>query len=869
MVVKTKPSRVCNVRTDFEALCGRYSISVVLLINMTGVIMPMTAVAQEAVAHVEFNQSFLRSPVDVRAFSQGNPQPPGLYSVDAFLNGSWRGKADVAFRLPTPDSRIARPCFNRELLQLLGFDLQNLALSGEDNLCGPLGSLIEGADANYDASNLRLEVRAPQVALLRNARGFVPPDQWDHGVTAATLQYNYNGYRSEASGQPGVTSHYIALRGGLNVGDWRMRMSGSGNWSALSGFKYKRSLMYAERSLIPWRSKLLLGEAVTEGRVFDSVGILGMRLESEDRMYPSSQRGFAPVVRGVANTNARVRIIQRGVQIYETTVPPGRFVIDDLYPTGSGGDLLVRVTEADGSERSFTVTYASIPELLRPGVLRYGLALGRHNNSQISKAPYLGQVTVRYGLSNLVTGYGGVLLAQGYQAASIGGAFNAPIGALALDVTHARSELAEGLIRQGQSVRTTYSKVVPYLDTNISLAMYRYSSVGYYDAGDAFLLRDMSRRAQSVSGDELQARKHRFQVSAAQTLPGDWGFLNVSLSSQNYWRKSGTDLEYQFGYSRQFGRTGISVNLGRAKRVDTSRWENSAMVTLTIPLSQDFGGASYSASYVQDRDSHALSNTLSGTLGSHSQYTYSLFGNTVRSDDSAGHSSSSSSWGGSGSWNAPYAMMSASYANGRNFKQYGANVSGALVAYSGGVVFSPMIGDTSAIVEAKNAHGARVSNYSGLVLDRGGRAVVPYLTPYQLNAVEIDPKGLSTDVELKVSNQHVAPIAGAVSLLKFETETGYSALMQGAMTDDRPLPFGAAVHDAHGRLVGNVGQAGKALLRLSELEGALSVRWGESGAQTCRIDYRLPPLPEEGSAGYRRLSSTCVPQRAQSKKVKP
>ena len=47
---------------------------------------------------------------------------------------------------------------------------------------------------------------------------------------------------------------------------------------------------------------------------------------------PDSQRGYAPVVRGIAQTNARVRIEQNGSLIYETTVPPGEFAIDDIYP---------------------------------------------------------------------------------------------------------------------------------------------------------------------------------------------------------------------------------------------------------------------------------------------------------------------------------------------------------------------------------------------------------------------------------------------------------------------------------------------------------------------------------------------------------
>src|SRR5256885_9527612 len=108
----------------------------------------------------------------------------------------------------------------------------------------------------------------------------------------------------------------------------------------------------------------------------DSTSFRGIRLNSDDRMLPDSQRGYAPLVRGVANTNARVTITQNGIKLYETTVAPGAFVINDLYPTGYGGDLQVSITEANGAVRSFAVPYAAVPLSLREGQDRYSLTAG-------------------------------------------------------------------------------------------------------------------------------------------------------------------------------------------------------------------------------------------------------------------------------------------------------------------------------------------------------------------------------------------------------------------------------------------------------------------------------------------------------------
>jgi len=80
-----------------------------------------------------------------------------------------------------------------------------------------------------------------------------------------------------------------------------------------------------------------------EGNALPAGNFRGVRMDSDERMRPDSQRGFAPIVRGIAQSNAMVSISQLGQEIYQTNVPPGPFVIDDLYPTGVGGDLLVTI----------------------------------------------------------------------------------------------------------------------------------------------------------------------------------------------------------------------------------------------------------------------------------------------------------------------------------------------------------------------------------------------------------------------------------------------------------------------------------------------------------------------------------------------
>ncbi|WP_312754831.1 fimbria/pilus outer membrane usher protein, partial [Escherichia coli] len=91
--------------------------------------------------------------------------------------------------------------------------------------------------------------------------------------------------------------------------------------------------------------------------------VRGMRLYSDSRMLPSALASYAPIIRGVANSNAKVTVTQNGYKIYESTVPPGEFVIDDLSPSGFGSELVITIEEADGSKRSFTQPFSSVVQL--------------------------------------------------------------------------------------------------------------------------------------------------------------------------------------------------------------------------------------------------------------------------------------------------------------------------------------------------------------------------------------------------------------------------------------------------------------------------------------------------------------------------
>ncbi|VVP51994.1 fimbria/pilus outer membrane usher protein [Pseudomonas fluorescens] len=799
-----------------------------------------------AAGEITFNDVFLRQVVgqqiDISRFNQGNAALVGSYRTDLYVNQVWVGRTEMALGAINNDARDVQPCFDSALLERMGVDLIKLqpetAAQLQKNMgkCTPLSVLIEGAIASFDNSEQRLDASIPQVFMARQSRDYVDPQYWDEGITAGRLRYNANVYQSQNLGDTS-TNGYLGLAAGLNLGAWRFNHQGSTTYDQNQGTHYESLQSNLQRSIGPLKSQLVIGDSFTDGAMFDSFGIRGVQLSSDDRMYPESLRGYAPTVRGIAQTNARVQVRQNGAVIYETTVSPGPFEITDLYPTGYGGDLEVAVTEANGAMRVSRVPYAAAVNALRPGVTRYSVVGGQYRNPNIENAPSLLQGTVQHGFTNLLTGYGGSILSQNYNAAVVGAALNTPYGAFSTDITHATTQLSNETSRKGDSVRVSYSKLLESTNTNLAVAAYRYSSEGYLSFADAALLQDFDRTSQGA--DLAGIQRGKLQATINQALAPGWGNFYLSGSTQNYWNRSGRDTQIQAGYNNSYKRTNYGVALSRQLNVTTSTWDNQVLFTVAFPLG-DGPRVPYSSTQLQ-RDSSGATNlqeSLTGTLGKDNQLAYGI--NAGRSG--GGDASPGTSLGGNVSYISPFTTMSASASQNSNYTQMSAGLSGGVVAYDGGVVLTPSMGDTLAVVDAKDAAGARVANGSGLKVDPWGHAVVSNLTPFARNQVEIDPQGLPLNVELKSTMQQVAPTAGAVVKMKFETErAGRTAIIEIRRADGKLLPFGVEVRDAGGQIVGTIAQGGRILARgLKASSGTLTAALTSENGQQCQFPYQLP-----------------------------
>lgn len=824
---------------------------------------------------VEFNDDFLVRPsgqsIDLSRFSRGNPVLPGDYIADVYLNGNWIAHQSMHF-IGDAGSFDASACFDKTIVTKLGLNPDVLSQDGRDALaraqtgqCVRVDELVPNSTYTFDTSDLRLDISIAQASLLRNPRGYVSPELWDSGVTSGTLAYSANVFHSAGHADQSNTNSYLRLDAGFNVGSWHLRHSSNMNWNASSANSpfedratswtrtYQNIETYVQHDIPSIRSQLRMGDTFTDGALFDRVGIRGVTIASDDRMLAPSLQGYAPLIRGIARSNARVEVLQNGYKIYETTVAPGQFEINDLYPTGYGGDITVAVHEADGSVHSFSVPFSSVAQLLRPGLWRFSAAAGVPREIGVDSHDPVFQGTAQHGFNNLLTGYSGIVASRVYRAALAGAAFNTPIGAIAFDVTAADAQIPTATETRGYSLRATYSNILSATQTSLSVAAYRYSSKGFWSLRDTLYANASNNVRRNIS---YRSRpRNQFNLTLNQPLPEGWGSVYASGIASDSWESNGTSMTFTAGYSnfaRVFGQSlSYNVTVTRQRNLYTAEFENQVFASVNIPLGRGQHAANMQTNVSRSSTGQVSAQTLvSGTLGEENAFTYGF---------SAGRNAGSTSGSANAQYAAPWTTVGGSVGTtGGGGSQWSFSTNGEIVAHPGGVTFANSAGETIAVVEAKHAEGARISSAPGVRVDGFGYAVVPYLSPYMLNTIDIDPTGLPLDVEFKSTSQQVAPRANSVVMVRFDTVSGRSALISLADPSGQVPPFGASIFDAQGSNVGDVGQSGRAFVRGIADEGTLVAKWGDAKDQQCTFDYSLPPSDASPASAFAQSSARCA-----------
>ncbi|EGM4553200.1 fimbria/pilus outer membrane usher protein [Escherichia coli] len=807
--------------------------------------------------------------VDLTLFEEG-AQLPGIYPVDIILNGSRVDSRDMAFRTEkdAEGKTYLKTCLTREMLARYGVMTEEYPelFHGDDgkeaDACAEL-SVIPQATETYQFASQQLLLSIPQVALRPPLRGIAPEALWDDGIPAFLLNWQANTSRSEYRGYgKSVTDNYwVTLEPGINLGPWRVRNLTTWNRSSGQPGQWESAYIRAERGINSLRSRLTLGEDYTPSDIFDSVPFRGVMLGSDESMVPYNQREFAPVVRGIARTQARIEVRQNGYLIDSRTVAPGAFALTDLPLTGSGGDLQVTVQESDGTAQVFTVPYTTPAIALREGYMKYSIAGGEYRSSDdaVEHSP-LGQMSVMYGLPWGLTAFGGAQMSSHYQSAALGlGWSMGRLGAVSVDGIHSRGQQKGRDTETGETWRLRYNKSFELTGTSFTAASYQYSSEGYHTLSDVL---DTYRDDNVQTRWRGENRSRRTVLSLSQSL-GRFGYINFHGSRDEY-RDGRPDRDYiGASYGSTWKDISWSLNWSRNNSVNgyygsKGRTEDSINLWMSVPLGRWLGGKDSSISATAQ---------VQHATGQDARYEVGLNGRAfdrrlywdVREQVSPGNENHDARSHLNMTWYGTYGELTGMYSYSRSMRQMSAGISGGMVIHGEGVTLGQRPGDTVALVAAPGVNGAFVGGWPGVRTDFRGYTLAGYVSPYQENVVTLDPTSFPEDAEVPQTDSRGVPTKGAVVRAGFETRVGGRALLTLTRKDGTPLPFGAVVtvDGKQGQKSGSAGVVGdKGEVYMSGLSerGKLKVVWGENSQ--CHADYRLPE--EKGPAGVYLTRTVCM-----------
>lgn len=798
---------------------------------------------------VEFQSTFMRQ-IDTHDLDAGALAlntlsstlhlTPGRYRVSIDINLSFFDSREIDFAA-NPLGDELTPCLSPTLLNDMGVKLDGLEQSvGELDTCVDIERLIPGATVHMDGGKLTLSLSIPQIAMRRDIAGYVDPQRWDYGINSAFVNYQLSAQQSRNDQTGHNNSHDLYVNSGLNLGVWRLRSNNTFRSDAKGDHTWSRAYTYLQRDLPGAHSQLTLGETFTPGDVFRSVPIRGLQIASDMSMLPDSQQHYAPTIRGVAQTRARLEIRQNGFPVYSTYVSAGPYEINDLTLASGSGELEIILTEADGQVRRFTQPYATLTNLLREGVWRYSASAGRYNAPfDATDDSMLWQGTLAIGTRLNSTLYGGLMGNDFYQAATLGiGKSLGSIGALSFDVTRSSAQTEPEKSQhtvQGMSYSVKYGKSFE-TRTNLRFAGYRYSTEGYRDFTEAVRERSADQRFRG-------SRRSMLEASVFQDI-GLYSSLSLIFSQEDYWQLDDAQRQFQLNFSSRFNTVSYSLYASQSLNDDEFN-ERQYGLTISVPL--EFG-RSTTATYDLRQNSGQLNHRAA--LSGRAQNGLLNYRASAASNES-GRQSAELSLG----YLAPFASLGAGITQGTDFSTLSLNASGALLLHADGLETGPYLGETSGLIHVPNIANVGLLNDSSARTNDRGYALIPYLHPFRINRVILDTDQLDPNVEIDNGVTQVVPRRGAVVKALFPARKVERLLVSTRNQYGTALPFGAQISNADGHVLGIVGQAGQSLLSTVEGQQTIHVRWGKTSAEQCQAQFDTHNMPFE--EGYRVQDLVC------------
>ncbi|AHG20039.1 fimbrial assembly protein [Chania multitudinisentens RB-25] len=785
-----------------------------------------------AFANMEFNTDVLdisdRSKVDLSRFSDADYVMPGAYLLDIRINQKTLPQRSIQY-LPLADKKNSKVCLPPDLIEKMALktDAANKVTLWHDDQCADI-SAIPGATVSDRIGGGVLAITIPQAWMKYSDPDWTPPEQWDNGTPGLLLDYSVSGQLGRQS-HNGSTSQTLSSYGtlGANMSFWRLRADYQANTSRQedqhnSNFDWNQ--IYAYRALPMQAAKLTVGEMFLNSKIFDSFRFTGVNLASDERMLPPNLQGYAPQVRGIARSNAKVTVLQEGRTLYQTTVPAGPFVIQDLN-SSVRGRLDVRVEEQDGSVSTFQVDTATIPYLTRPGYVRYNTALGQpstHNHNL--QGPFFSANDFSWGITNAWSLYGGGLLAGDYNAWALGVGRDLNVfGAMSVDVTQSFARLPNEPTASGLSFQTNYAKRFDDYNSQITFAGYRFSQRKFMSMSQYLQARYSNYNAQYYGRE-----KELYTITASKTFMAQDSAKAITAyltySHQTYWNAR-TQNRYGLSASKMFDIANfnhITTSLAAFRTTYQGRTDDSLVLNVTVPIGE------------RRRVGYSLQTNNSDItqVASYSDYTNP---NKTWQVSSGVNQDGKPLARGFYTHNTPYGSLNANVSYQKdNYSSVGGTFRSGITATQYGIAThqnssnggSRLMLDTGGVAGVPINNGRAHSNRLGL-------AVISDITSYYNTDTRIDVNQLADDVEATRAVVQSTLTEGAIGYRRFDVVKGSKLLAVLKLADGSEPPFGAMVLNEQGREIAVVSDEGSVFLTGVQPEEQLDIAW--EGQRQCRV----------------------------------
>ncbi|HHT2664628.1 TPA: fimbria/pilus outer membrane usher protein [Citrobacter freundii] len=805
-----------------------------------------------AYSDMEFDNSLLfysdgekSKGINLKYFSQdGGGVLPGSYKVDIIINDEDITSEDITFKESKNKSGEVYPYITQEMLSSWGVDISLLGKRQNSDDYEKIESIIPDARVNFDHKKMRLVISIPQIYLKQPGIYNTIPEKWNEGINSILLNYDYNTNNQKNSNKY-YTSSFIGINSGVNINAWRFRQDFSWNKNSHGKQQFKTLNTYLQKDYsILQGGELTLGQANSDGVIFDSFPLSGLQLTSNDSMLAPYMTSYSPVIRGIASSPSIVTVKQNNNVIFQKNVETGPFEFNDIPQAISGSDLKVEIRGADGKVQTYNQVAASVPMLLRKGRVRYSLAVGKYraDDKSIERESPILQTTLGWGFGK-ETLYGGFQISKDYNSQLLGIAkYFDSLGAISFDITQASSKMLGkyGKLdnKKGKSLRINYARNFEQTETNVNITGVKYNSRDFYNFSEA-------QNLIKINHFNSSHIKSRISISISQNLKS-FGSLTLSGSQDSYWGNSLLGHNYQVGYNLLIGSVFVNLAAGTSKSIYSNKTDKSISLMLSIPLNNGDNSANYMMTNSFGKTQNQIG--ISGSMLENNNMSYSLYGSKG--------SDQYHSYGINTNYHGSMGDIDGSYNSTQNSRQISVSGRGGLLISKYGIAMSTPLSFSggNALIRTPDVEGVQFNGSSYAKTNRFGLGVVTNLMPYSKNIISLDVNSIPDNADIISADKFVIPTKGAVVLSQYKTSIGNKALINISL-NNKAIPFGSIVTLKNNDNIqtGITSENGQVYLAGLPMEGVLNVSWGRTAEKRCFAKYSLP----ESSSPIKVINAIC------------